>query len=43
MIEYIKNPKAYELKNRQISSEWGPRNITEFWCTWVKDLGHTGI
>ena len=32
MIEYIKNPKACKLQNRQISSEWGPGNMTKFWC-----------
>jgi len=30
MIEYIKNAKAYELKNRHISSRCGPGHMTQF-------------
>jgi len=30
MIEYIKNAKAYELPNRQMSSRCGPGHITQF-------------
>ena len=43
MIEYIKNPKAYKLQNRHISSGQGPGNITQFASKWSKTRSHTHI